>query len=157
MYSKKQCISDRYRKLRSYCPAHAAVTHLKRVYRNALKSDGYSQLSINTFMKNDEVIILKSMVEDTNPKELDFLSTTQPVINAIENKRVHIQAFVRQGFHDMDIRIFKMAVEITKDTKEEYPFGTNNRTNINSSYRYPVSYLAMVCNNVIPAAYSKVA
>ncbi len=84
--------------------AHKAVVSMKAKRRKALKLLGYQQLSINTFYKEGETIILKSMVEDTNPYEFQHLSITKRLRNAIRGTSITIEGYVRSSFSAMDIQ-----------------------------------------------------
>ena len=77
---------------------------MKAKRRKALKLLGYQQLSINTFYKEGETIILKSMVEDTNPYEFQHLSITKQLRNAIRGTSITIEGYVRSSFTAMDIQ-----------------------------------------------------
>ena len=135
--------------------ASKAVTYLKRAHRKVLKRLGYMRLSINIFMKNDEVVILKSMVEDTNPRELDFISTTDAVMSIIAPKSITIQAFVRPSYGDMSIRVFRRFVEFT-ESAEHNLFWSTIRSNRNFSYRNAIMPLR-ACNNIISFTNNEVA
>ena len=132
-----------------------AIKHLKRAHREVLKRLGYMRLSINIFMKNDEVIILKSMVEDTNPRELDFISTTDAIMSIIAPKSITIQAFVRPSYGDMSIRVFRRVVEFT-ESAEQNLFWSTIRNNRNFSYRNAIMPLR-ACNNIISFTNNEVA
>lgn len=127
--------------------ASEAVTYLKRAHREMLKRLGYMRLSINMFIKNDEVVILKSMVEDTNPRELDFISTTDEIMSIIAPKSITIQAFVRSSYSDMSIRVSRHVVEFT-ESAEQNLFWSTIRSNQNFSYRNAIMPLR-ACNNII--------
>ena len=89
---------------RKDCLAHKAIVSMKAKRRKALKLLGYQQLSINTFYKEGETIILKSMVEDTNPYEFQHLSITKQLRNAIRGTSITIEGYVRSSFTAMDIQ-----------------------------------------------------
>lgn len=84
--------------------AQKAVISMKKKRRKELKLLGYQQLSINTFYKEGETIILKSMVEDTNPYEFQHLSITKQLRNAIRGTSITIEGYVRSSFTAMDIQ-----------------------------------------------------
>ena len=89
---------------RKDCLAQKAVISMKKKRRKALKLLGYQQLSINTFYKEGKTIILKSMVEDTNPNEFQHLSITKQLRNAIRGTSITIEGYVRSSFTAMDIQ-----------------------------------------------------
>ena len=89
---------------RKDCLAQKAVIRMKKKRRKELKLLGYQQLSINTFYKDGETIILKSMVEETNPYEFQHLSITKQLRNAIRGTSITIEGYIRSSFAAMDIQ-----------------------------------------------------
>lgn len=89
---------------RKDCLAQKAVISMKKKRRKELKLLGYQQLSINTFYKEGKTIILKSMVEDTNPNEFQHLSITKQLRNAIRGTSITIEGYIRSSFTAMDIQ-----------------------------------------------------
>ena len=89
---------------RKDCLAQKAVISMKKKRRKELKLLGYQQLSLNTFYKDCKTIILKSMVEDTNPYEFQHLSITKKLRNAIRGTSITIEGYVRSSFTAMDIQ-----------------------------------------------------
>ncbi|ARU48104.1 hypothetical protein Sdiek1_0938 [Sulfurospirillum diekertiae] len=78
------------------CNENVNVNQSKRYFRFYLKSLGYTQLSINVFIKNLEVIVLKSIVLDTNKYDLNYLSITKDLHEKIKNKSIKIVIFERK-------------------------------------------------------------
>lgn len=140
---------------RKDCLAHKAVVRMKAKRRKALKLLGYQQLSINTFYKDGETIVLKSMVKDTNPYEFQYLSITEQLHSAIGGTSIIIEGYVRSSFTSMDIRVSRHFVEFT-ESAEQAPFWRIIRSNRNRSYRNAIMPLR-ACNNIISFTNNEVA
>ena len=140
---------------RKDCLAHKVVVSMKAKRRKALKLLGYQQLSINTFYKEGKTIVLKSMVEETNPYEFQYLSITEPLYSAIRDTSIIIEGYVRSSFTSMDIRVSRHFVEFT-ESAEQAPFWRIIRSNQNRSYRNAIMSLRAF-NNIIFSKNNEVA
>jgi hypothetical protein len=123
----------------------SSVVDSKRDVRKLLKNDGYKQLTINAFMKNDIVVILKSMVKDTNPRELDFLSITRKLFEQIKYKHIIIEVFERETFSSISHKRYQKRVMFISPTYE-----IRNRKN--SCQRFLINE-NLHMNNYIPSGY----
>ena len=82
------------------------VNEVKRELRQDLITNNYKKVSIDTYIKDNEVIILKSVVLDTNKYELNSLSRSQKVSEVIKNKKIQFVVFERKTYSDTKIRIY---------------------------------------------------
>ena len=82
------------------------VNELKRELRQDLITNNYNKVSIDTYIKDNKVVILKSVVLDTNKYESDSLSRSQKVSEIIRNKKIRFVVLERKTYSDTKIRIY---------------------------------------------------
>lgn len=88
-------------------------SHVNQVIKNRrieLVKMGYFSLSRNIFIKNRNVIILKSMVKTTNQTEIDFLSLTKDMYYNLQNKFISIEVFERNCYRSIKIKKYEIIV-----------------------------------------------
>lgn len=82
------------------------VNEIKRELRQDLITNNFKKVSIDTYIKGNEVVILKSVVLDTNKYELNSLSRSQQVSEVIKNKKIRFIVLERKTYSDTQIRIY---------------------------------------------------
>lgn len=110
-------------------------SHVNLVMKNRrieLVNMGYFSLSRNIFIKNRNVIILKSMVKTTNQTEIEFLSLTKDMYYHLQNKSISIEVFERNCYRSIKIKKYEIIVSGL------FPTGTF-RNRRYKTYRYLVN------------------
>ena len=74
---------------------------IKQQLRDKYMKLGYIKISMNIFIKNSNVIIIRSMVQRTNPNEWKYLSLNSKQYKKIKNKSITI--IMLQRINNMDI------------------------------------------------------
>jgi hypothetical protein len=78
--------------------------------KKELLKTGYSSLSKNIYIKDRDVIVLKSMVKTTNSTEIEFLSLKKEIYYQLQNKCITIEVFERNCYRSIQIKKYELKV-----------------------------------------------
>ena len=86
------------------------VDALKRQLKEKYINLGYKKLSMNIFIDNDNVIVIRSMVEKSNPNEWKCLSLDLDLYEKIKNKSITILLLERKRKIDIFHKQYQIKV-----------------------------------------------
>ena len=129
---------------------HKNITNGIQGRREDLKGVGYSKISKNIYLKDNEVVILKSVVKTTNKYEEKSVSIKEKYYQKIKDKHIRLEIFERNCFRSIDytkyfISVFQLIPTYTYRSKKtktmRYKVQTikeildfTNLVNINNTY-----------------------
>lgn len=99
------------------------ITNSIQRRRKELNTLGYSKLSKNIFEKDNEVVILKSVVKTTNKYEEESVSIKEKYYQQIKDKHISLEIFKRNCFRSVDyekhyINVFQLVPTYTYRSKK---------------------------------------
>lgn len=91
--------------------------------REELKTLGWFKISKNIFEKDNEVVILKSVVKTTNKYEVESVSIKEKYYQQIKDKNISLEIFERNCFRSVDfekhyINVFQLIPTYTYRSKK---------------------------------------
>lgn len=72
-----------------------------RKRREELKNNGFEKLSTNVFIRDNEVVVLKSVVNTTNKCEIKNISMRKKIYKKIKDKSIVVEVFERNCFRSV--------------------------------------------------------